>query len=150
MNYVLDCDVDLDGNALTDIFKDGFSKERNILNYIFGEDIVDEIISSKPRELFIPKDNLKCVLENLYKVKNIGYVTEYDIYCGYGDAVEVKDVDYLKNIYSNDGAVIAMSWVTTSNANMLYNYLDGIEIYTSDDSIYLMLSDGMYDTLSGF
>lgn len=146
MNYVLDCDVDLDGNALTDIFKDGFSKERNILNYIFGEDIVDKIINDKPRELFITMDSFKCILENLYKFKNIGGVTEYDVCFKDGDIFEVNDVDYLKGIYTNDGAIISITWI----ASDLYDYLCEIEIYTSYDSIHLILSNEMNDVLSGF
>lgn len=146
MNYVLDCDVDLDGNALTDIFKEGFSKERNILNYIFGEDIVNEIINDKPRALFISRDNLKCILENLYKFKNIGGVTEYDVCFKDGDVIEVNDVDYLKGIYTNDGAIMSMTWIVPD----LYDYLCEFEIYTSDDTIHFILSNEMNDVLSGF
>ena len=146
MNYALDLDVDLEGNTSADIFKGDFSKERNILNYIFGENTVNEIINDKPRALFIPRDNLKCILENLYKFKNIGGVTEYDVCFKDGDVIEVNDVDYLKGIYTNDGAIMSMTWIVPD----LYDYLCEIEIYTSYDSIHLMLSNEMNDVLSGF
>lgn len=146
MNYALDLDVDLEGNTSADIFKGDFSKERNILNYIFGENTVNEIINDKPRALFIPRDNLKCILENLYKFKNIGGVTEYDVCFKDGDVIEVNDVDYLKGIYTNDGAIMSMTWIVPD----LYDYLCEFEIYTSYDSIHLMLSNEMNDVLSGF
>ncbi len=146
MNYALDLDVDLEGNASADIFKGDFSKERNILNYIFGENTVNEIINDKPRELFVTMDNFKCILEKLYNVKNIVGVTEYDVCYKNDDIFEVNDVDYLKGIYTNDGAIISITWITFDSKD----YLCEIEIYTSDDSINLMLSDEMNDMISRF
>lgn len=146
MNYALDLDVDLEGNTSADIFKECFSKERDILNYVFGGDVVDEIINDKPREMFITMDSFKCILEKLYSFKNIVGVTEYDVCYKNGDIFEVNDVDYLKGIYTNDGAIISITWI----ASDLYDYLCEIEIYTSYDSIHLMLSNEMNDVLSGF
>ena len=106
----------------------------------------NEIINDKPRELFVTMDNFKCILEKLYNVKNIVGVTEYDVCYKNDDIFEVNDVDYLKGIYTNDGAIISITWITFDSKD----YLCEIEIYTSDDSINLMLSDEMNDMISRF